>query len=289
MQVSTPTPWGCARSEPSLLFRGDGGGSKRDISTRSFLHGALPGGPCPFVLEACLCPAGLPTSLHVSLLHAGPVPLEKQVLGLLGAEAPGFGRPAGCGVFSMSREGLKAFLKEFPRGSGIKCHPDLLLVLLRSTIAPSLCFPSLSEEEEGSARGWCRRWGWRRARPVSVPACVCQSMPVSVPARVCQSLPTSVSPCPPMGPARAPAFPRRGMCLLPCPSLRPESPRRGWHTRHRQGPILPACREAGERAGQRHSRQAARLELGMEAGTVHAIHVVFCFLIPSLHAEKKRG
>lgn len=43
-----------------------------------------------------------------------------------------------------------------------------------------------------------------------------------------------------------------------------------------------ACRK-------RHSRQAARLELRMNAGTVHAIHVVFCFLIPSLHAEKKRG
>lgn len=43
-----------------------------------------------------------------------------------------------------------------------------------------------------------------------------------------------------------------------------------------------ACRK-------RHGRQAARPELGMKAGTVHTIHVVFCFLIPSLHAEKKRG
>lgn len=76
---------------------------------------------------------------------------------------------------------------------------------------------------------------------------------------------------------------------LPCLSLSPESPWRGRHTLHCQGLILPACWEAGERAGKRHSRQAARLELGMKAGTVHAIHVVFCFLIPSLHAEKKRG
>ncbi|NXR02973.1 SHAN3 protein, partial [Sagittarius serpentarius] len=59
---------------------------------------------------------------------------------------------------------------EFLRGSGIKCHPDLLLVLLPSEIAPSLSCPGLSEEEEGSAEGWFRRWGWRRARPVSVPA-----------------------------------------------------------------------------------------------------------------------
>lgn len=76
---------------------------------------------------------------------------------------------------------------------------------------------------------------------------------------------------------------------LPCLSLRPESLRPGGRALRCQGPILPACWEAGERAGKRHGRQAARLELGVKAGTVHAIHVVFCFLIPSLHAEKKRG
>lgn len=43
---------------------------------------------------------------------------------------------------------------------------------------------------------------------------------------------------------------------LPCLSLSPESPWRGRHTLHCQGLILPACWEAGEREGKRHSSEA---------------------------------
>lgn len=39
----------------------------------------------------------------------------------------------------------------------------------------------------------------------------------------------------------------------------------------------PASMLGGKSVGMRHRKQRARLELGMEAGTVHAIHVL-CFV-----------
>lgn len=39
----------------------------------------------------------------------------------------------------------------------------------------------------------------------------------------------------------------------------------------------PASMLGDKSVGMRHRRQRARLELGMEAGTVHAIHVL-CFV-----------
>lgn len=54
----------------------------------------------------------------------------------------------------------------------------------------------------------------------------------------------------------------------------------GAHSSPRSDGFHPGS--AGPRSGQsRQSRDGSR--------TVHAIHVLFCFLIPSLHAEKKRG
>ena len=56
--------------------------------------------------------------------------------------------------------------------------------------------------------------------------------------------------------------------------------RGGTHSSPRSDGFHPGS--AGPRSGQsRQSRDGSR--------TVHAIHVLFCFLIPSLHAEKKRG
>lgn len=64
-----------------------------------------------------------------------------------------------------------------------------------------------------------------------------------------------------------------------CLSCNTESPAESGLKQTHSGPSGPdpASMLGGKSVGMRHRRQRARLELGMEAGTVHAIHVL-CFV-----------